>query len=35
MLHTAKVVVNRAFWLLILCQALWAFLAIGKVLAAA
>jgi hypothetical protein len=35
MLSTAKIVINRAFWLLILCQALWAFLAIGRVLAAA
>ncbi len=35
MLHTARTVINRAFWLLILCQAMWAFLAIGRVLAAA
>jgi len=30
MLHTAKIVVNRAFWLLIPCRALWAGARVGR-----
>lgn len=33
--YTFKLVLNRAFWLLALCQVVWAVLAIGRVLAAA
>lgn len=35
MLYTTKIVINRAFWLLVLCQMLWAILAVGRVLAGA